>query len=154
MAGPRRATSPSCILQHPGIFPGGRTAWTDPPAVYQLDDCPALGSYSVWVLCPLPRNLGNSHDRGKPSALGPHPSCALSRLCDLEGAPSLCRTRTQLLGSPPGSSRALLLRPPLHSAEPVLHQSGLGRRDFDNPPQVIPLSPKPADHPGASAAPG
>lgn len=43
---------------------------------------------------------------------------------------------------------------PCSSAEAVLHWSGPGRGDFNNTPQGLPLSPKPADHPGISSAPG
>lgn len=41
---------------------------------------------------------------------------------------------------------------PCSSAEAVLHQSGPERGDFKNTPQGLPLSPKPADHPGISSA--
>lgn len=150
MWGPRRATSPSCILQHPGIFPGGRrTAQTDLPAGYQPDDCPALGSYTVWVLGPLPWKLGNSHDREKSSALCPHPSSALSRLCDLEWVPSLSYEGS----APPGSClKRCCPGHPCSSADLVFPRPGLGHPGVDNTPQVSLLSPKPADHPGQPTA--
>lgn len=155
LVGTGRAASPSCILEHPGIFPGGRrTARTDLPAGYQLDDRPALGSYGCGYFAPCPATLGTPMTREQSSDLCPHPSSAICWLCGLEEVPSLVLQGLGSSGTPRELFEEWLIRPPLHLCSVSSYQPGLRHLGFDRTPVVILLSLKPADHPGASSVPG